>query len=173
MISGFDSSNTDLIFINSPWTADQDTILENIPGLIIQKNEESKNYGSITLEIYAVNKYKLHNNSNYNYAQLSNLCEIIINYNFCDYNVTLNGLPTSNNSSNPVINISGYVGVNYNNLFTLFPEIARNYEVLTHENNNSIYKEQYFTYNTNINNNNITLDLINNKLSRFSNTRNQ
>jgi hypothetical protein len=161
LISGFDSSNPDLIFINSPWTANQDTVLDFIPGLIIQKNEESKNYGSITSEIYAVNKYKLHKDSNYNYAQLSNLCEIIINYNFCDYNVTLNSLPSSETSPNPVINISGYVGAEYNNLEELKLGIACNYEITNNISNKAFLPE------LELNKSELNLSVDDNKLKRL------
>ena len=54
---------------------------------------------------------------------------INIKYNFCDYNVTLNGLPSSESSPNPVIEISGYVGVEYNDLAVLTSGIIRNYMV--------------------------------------------
>lgn len=128
-ISGY-SVDDNLSSVNLQWSLNNyNSSLENnrnyIPGFYIQKNENSnKVSGSISAEIYAVNNIKKLDLS----TRISNPCKIVINYNFCDYNVTLNGLPSSEISPNPVIEISGYVGVEYNNLAELTSGIARNYK---------------------------------------------
>lgn len=119
-ISGYGVDNN-LSFDNTNWYYES----EYIPEFYIQKNDPvNKVSGSISAEIYAVNNIDKLRLS----TRISNTCKIVINYNFCDYNVTLNGLPLSESSPNPVIEISGYVGLEYDNLVELTSGIARNYE---------------------------------------------
>ena len=86
---------------------------------------------------------------------------INIKYNFCDYNVTLNGLPSLESSPNPVIKISGYVGAEYNNLAELSSGIACNYET-----NYDISVSALLSELT-INNSDLNLSLSDNKLKRL------
>jgi hypothetical protein len=87
---------------------------------------------------------------------------INIKYNFCDYNVTLNGLPSSANSESPIVNISGYVGVEYDNLAELSSGIARNYEIT------NIIPTSALLSELTINNSNLNLSLSDNILSGYA-----
>jgi hypothetical protein len=165
-ISGY-SVDDNLSFVNLQWSLNNyNSRLENnrsyIPGFYIQQAKNpNKVSGNISAEIYAVNNINKLRLS----TRISNTCDIVINYNFCDYNVTLNDLPSLKNSSNPVIEISGYVGVEYDNLAELTGGIVRNYG--TNDKTNVIIPTSTLSSELTFNKHELNLSIDDNKLKRL------